>query len=156
MKIKLITVANKAPAWVNEGYHTYSKRLSGDCQLELCELQLPKRHKHQQGDKLKQLEAELIISALPKRHHMIACDEHGQTWDTLQLSQQLKTWQQTGLTICMLIGGPDGLHPSLIQQAAQTWSLSRLTFPHPLVRIIIAEQLYRAHSILQGHPYHRV
>jgi len=155
MLIRLIALGNKMPAWVNQGVQDYSKRLLTSCPIEIIEIPLEKRSKNQSITRLVEKESEKILSHLKPGNLVIALDIKGQTWSTLQLAEQLKKWQTNGRNIDMLIGGPEGLSPACLQKADIKWSLSPLTFPHPLVRVIMTEQLYRAWSILQNHPYHR-
>jgi 23S rRNA (pseudouridine1915-N3)-methyltransferase len=155
MKMKLIAIGQKMPAWINAGFEEYQKRLPKDCQLTLIEVRLPLRAKNANSDKLKAIEAELLFAKIPSQSHIVALDEHGDLWDTLILSKQLQHWKIQSLDVSLIIGGPDGLSQQILSKAHQKWSLSRLTLPHPLVRIIVVEQLYRATAILAGHPYHR-
>ncbi len=155
MKLHLITIGKKMPSWINEGFHEYAKRLSHDCTLNLIELDMPKRTKNSSIDKLIAEEGKQMLAAIPHNTYVIALDEHGKCWNTQELAQQLTHWKMLGKDIALLIGGPDGLAKDCFARADQQWSLSPLTLPHPLVRVILAEQLYRAASILVGHPYHR-
>lgn len=143
------------PDWVNTGYSEYSKRLTQDCRLHLIEIEASKRSKNEDIKRITQEEGERILHAIPKNTHVIALDVKGKSWDTSQLAQQLQKWQFDGRDISLLIGGPEGLSEECLKKAETKWSLSALTFPHPLVRIILAEQLYRAWTLLKGHPYHR-
>jgi 23S rRNA (pseudouridine1915-N3)-methyltransferase len=144
LHIHLIAVGTHMPEWVQTGYQEYAKRLTNDCQLHLIEI--PTKYKNID---------ERILNAVPKNSHVLALDVQGVQWDTPALAQQLQQWQFDGRAISLLIGGPDGLTPTCLARAAQKWSLSKLTLPHPLVRVVVAEQLYRAWSILHKHPYHR-
>lgn len=156
MQIYLITIGNRMPDWVKQGYQEYAKRLSGnDCRINLIEVPAMTRAKNADIMQIKENESALLLKAVPKNSQIIALDEHGQEWDTLTLANQLRTWQHDGRSLSLLIGGPDGLAASCLSRAEKIWSLSKLTLPHPLVRIIVAEQLYRAWSVLQKHPYHR-
>lgn len=155
MKIHVIAVGKHMPDWVNTAYHEYAKRLPAECSLRLIEVNAGKRTKNHDTVRLIQQEGELMLAAIPKGSRVIALDVLGHSWDTPKLSQQLKTWLAGGQDISLLIGGPDGLSPNCLHAANTKWSLSPLTLPHPLVRVIVAEQLYRAWSILKGHPYHR-
>lgn len=155
MRIELICIGQKMPDWVNAGYQEYAKRLPQGCSLHLTELALPKRGKNANIPQLQREEGDSMLAAIPKQAHVVALDERGQAWDTLQLSKQLAQWMQEHGSVALLVGGPDGLAESCLQRAQQRWSLSALTMPHPLVRIILAEQLYRAWSLLNNHPYHR-
>ncbi len=155
MNIYLITIGQKMPDWVEKGFYEYAKRLPHSCALKLIELPMPQRSKNSSVQQLKEKEAALIEQALPKQALVIALDEYGQEVSTVGLSNKMKQWLESGQDVALLIGGPDGLDGRLLQKARWTWSLSKLTFPHPLVRVIVAEQLYRAWSVLQNHPYHR-
>ena len=153
--IHLITVGQRQAAWVNQGYEAYAKRLPGHCQLKLHEIPLPTRGKRPDIARLQQKEGKRMLAAVPKGAHVIALDERGQHWNNPELAQQLDNWLQSGKPIVLLIGGPDGLDQACLDRANQRWSLSNLVLPHPLVRIVVAEQLYRAWSLLHNHPYHR-
>ncbi len=155
MRIHLIAMGNRMPGWVEQGFSDYAKRMPKECRLELKEIPLKKRDKHTDTQRLIEHEGKQMLAAIPQRCHAIALDKDGHQWTTQQLSNQLSTWLQSGLDLALLIGGPEGLAPACLQYAHVKWSLSKLTFPHPLVRIIVAEQFYRAWSLLQGHPYHR-
>ncbi len=155
MKIRLLTITHKSPAWIQAGYEEYAKRLPPTCALELIEIPAEKRTANADMKRIIEREAEKMLAAIKPNHHVIALDVKGKLWSTQQLSAQLAHWQQDGRNRDILIGGPDGLSPHCLQKAEHTWSLSPLTFPHILVRLIVAEQIYRAWSILQQHPYHR-
>jgi len=143
------------PAWVQQGYEEYAKRLPRDCELILKEIAPEKRTKNSDIARIIKNESERMLLAAPVGAHAVALDSAGKHWTTLELSQTLQRWRVGGQAVAMLIGGPDGLSDALKQSARETWSLSKLTFPHPLVRILVAEQLYRAWSLLNHHPYHR-
>ena len=155
MKLNLLAVGNKMPTWVTDGYQEYAKRLPRECSLILHEISPAKRGKSGSSAQWMREEGGRILAAIPDNHHVIALDVKGQTWSTEQLAQQVETWQADGRDVSLLVGGPDGLTDECLQRANQRWSLSALTLPHPLVRIIMAEQLYRAWTVLQNHPYHR-
>lgn len=155
MKINLVAVGTKMPAWVTQAYEEYSRRLPRECQLQLVEIAPAKRGKSAQPEQWKKEEATRILSAIPDSHHVIALEVDGKSWCTEELAGQMQSWLSDGRDISLIVGGPDGLDLSCLQRADQKWSLSPLTLPHPLVRIVLAEQLYRAWSILQNHPYHR-
>jgi 23S rRNA (pseudouridine1915-N3)-methyltransferase len=155
MKLKLLAVGQKMPQWVNDGYQEYARRLPRDCSLQLTEIAPAKRGKTSQPQQWMQDEGKRILTHIDSSDHVVALDVPGKPWSTPQLAEQLATWQQLGSDVCLLIGGPDGLDPSCLQRANQSWSLSNLTLPHPLVRVLLAEQLYRAWTVLQNHPYHR-
>lgn len=143
------------PKWVEEGYAEYAKRLPSECALRLHEIPMAKRNKAADTKRLVQQEGERMLAAIPKGARVVALDVQGRTWSTPQLAGQLESWMAGGRDVALLVGGPDGLSRQCLDRAEQTWSLSPLTLPHPLVRVVVAEQLYRAWSITQGHPYHR-
>lgn len=155
MKINIIAVGTKMPKWVTEGVDEYSKRLPCDFAIKVTEIPLGQRGKNADLARAIQKEGEQMLAAIGERDHVIALEVKGKPWSTEKLAQQVGDWQMSGNNIALLVGGPDGLAPSCIERANQSWSLSPLTLPHPVVRILLAEQLYRAWSILQNHPYHR-
>jgi 23S rRNA (pseudouridine1915-N3)-methyltransferase len=155
MKLKLLAVGTKMPNWVNDGYQEYAKRLPRECQLVLQEIQPAKRGKSGHASQWMEEEGERILAAIPSDHHVVSLDVKGKPWTTEQLAEQMQNWLSDGRDVSLLVGGPDGLAPKCSQRADQKWSLSALTLPHPLVRIVMAEQLYRAWTVLQNHPYHR-
>lgn len=155
MKINIISIGKRMPAWVNNGYQEYAKRLNNELTLNLIELPLEKRSKNTDVKRCVEHEGKNMLAAIPQNDRVIALDVNGHSWSTEQLAVQLQKWCQDRRNVSLLIGGPDGLAPHCITRAENTWSLSLLTFPHPLVRIIVAEQIYRAWSILKQHPYHR-
>lgn len=155
MKIRILTITHKCPSWVQEGYLEYAKRLPPQCALELVEIPSEKRTANADLKRIAEREGEKMLAAINRRHHVIALDVKGEAWSTEKLSTEMGNWLQSGSNIDLLVGGPEGLAASCLELAQQKWSLSPLTFPHIIVRLIVAEQIYRAHSILQGHPYHR-
>ena len=155
MKIQLISVGKKMPSWVEAGYYDYSKRFPKECELSLKEIPAGKRGKKSDIQKIIHEEGEKMLAAVLPKARIITLDIPGQTWSTKALSLHLKTWQESGQNVALLIGGPEGLSEVVKERAQQSWSLSALTFPHPLVRVLVAEQIYRAWSLLQNHPYHR-
>jgi 23S rRNA (pseudouridine1915-N3)-methyltransferase len=155
MLIRILTIGNKMPDWVETGYLDYVKRLPPNWTLELIEIPLEKRTKQADIARIKQREGEKLLAAIKPHHRIIALEVTGKPWTTEQLATQLQTWHDQTQPIDLLIGGPDGLAPECLQKAHLKWSLSPLTLPHPLVRIVLAEQIYRAYSILNNHPYHR-
>ncbi|WP_040727812.1 23S rRNA (pseudouridine(1915)-N(3))-methyltransferase RlmH [Thiomicrorhabdus sp. Kp2] len=155
MIIHFITVGQKMPKWVQEGYAEYAKRLPKSCTLNLIELPMAQRGKTGSADKYKAEEAKKILAAIPKGAQLIVLDEHGQQVTTKGLADKLEEWLGSGQDVALIVGGPDGLEKSLIQQAKWKWGLSKLTMPHPMVRILVAEQIYRAYSVINNHPYHR-
>ncbi len=143
------------PAWVQTGVDEYLRRMPAECRVVFIEVAPGQRGKNADLARILKQEGERMLAALPKGAKVVALDVQGRTWSTEQLSQQLSAWMHDGRDVALLVGGPDGIDPSCMAVAEQRWSLSPLTFPHPLVRIIVAEQLYRANSILNHHPYHR-
>ncbi|WP_111497350.1 MULTISPECIES: 23S rRNA (pseudouridine(1915)-N(3))-methyltransferase RlmH [Marinobacter] len=155
MRLKLVCVGQKMPGWVNDGYQEYARRFPPDLPLELVETPLAQRGKNPDIPRLMQKEGDAQLAALGRSDRVIALEVGGRAWSTEKLADQLETWQMDGRDVAFLVGGPDGLAPSCRARADQLWSLSPLTLPHPLVRILLAEQLYRAWSITRNHPYHR-
>jgi len=155
MQIHLVAVGNRMPEWVSQGYDEYARRMPPECRLNLIEIPAAKRTKAADIKRLLAQEGERMLEALPKNVLVVALDVSGHRWDTEEVAQQLDAWMHEGRDIALLLGGPEGLAPACRQQAERSWSLSPLTFPHPLVRIIVAEQLYRATTILKHHPYHK-
>lgn len=155
MKTRLISVGERMPAWVAEGFAEYKKRLSRDLPLDLVEIALGMRGKGRDPQRAIADEGVDVLDALPKDAHVVALDGRGKVWSSEQLAEQLSTWRMGGRDLALVIGGPDGHAPDVLSRANQAWSLGPLTLPHMLVRLIVAEQLYRAVSINAGHPYHR-
>ncbi len=156
MSLTLVAVGEKMPRWVTDVFQEYAKRLPHEYRLQLLEIPALKRHKNANSTYLKTTESDRILAALPKSAYVVALDEHGRLHTSEQLAQRLDRWRSEHAHIYFVIGGPDGLSEALLARAQEKWSLSPLTLPHPLVRVIVAEQLYRAWSILQDHPYHRM
>jgi len=155
MKVRLLAVGTRMPEWVNEGYQNYQKRLTDDVRLELVEIAAGKRTKNTDITRITEQEGAAQLAALGVNDHVIALEVGGKPISTESLAESLRLWLPQGRSVSLLIGGPEGLSPAAKQRADEQWSLSRLTLPHPLVRILIAEQVYRAWTLLKGHPYHR-
>lgn len=155
MKIRLIAVGTRMPDWVSTGYHEFSKRLNDDVRLELVEIAAGKRGKSVDIARLTEKEGEAQLAAVANNDRVIALEVHGKPWSTKDLSQKLRQWLAEGRNISLLVGGPEGLSADASARADEQWSLSPLTLPHPLVRVLLAEQIYRAWTLLKGHPYHR-
>jgi len=155
MEIHLIAIGTRMPRWVVEGYQDYAKRLPRECALKLVEVTAAPRGKHPDVAKILRDECLRVLSTIPHGSRAIALDVRGQAWSTEQLALQLSRWLRDGKDVALLVGGPEGLAPECLARAERRWSLSPLTLPHPLVRVVVAEQLYRAWSLLSGHPYHR-
>jgi 23S rRNA (pseudouridine1915-N3)-methyltransferase len=143
------------PAWVTAGYTEYARRLPHECSLQLVEIPVSKRRKSLPAALAMQEEGQLMLAAIPAGCLVIALDVTGKAWSTEGLAERLQQWMAGGRDVALLVGGPDGLAPECLASSDIRWSLSALTYPHALVRIILAEQLYRAWSINAGHPYHR-
>lgn len=155
MLIHLIAVGKRMPEWVEQGFNEYSKRMPIEAKIKLIEIAAGKRTKNSDIKRLTKKEGEKMIAAIPKGAKIVALDVSGKQYSTEALAQELKSWQGSGQDIALLIGGPEGLADECLKLAQQKISLSKLTLPHPLVRIVLAEQLYRATTILNGHPYHK-
>lgn len=155
MRAHVLTVAERAPAWVKQGFDDYAQRLTHKLPLVLTELPLGPRGKAADPKRAIADEGQRMFAALPRQARVIALDGRGEQWSSQALAKQLAAWMQDGRDLAFLIGGPDGLAPQCLMVAHQKWSLGALTLPHALVRIVLAEQLYRAVSMLGNHPYHR-
>lgn len=155
MKLIVAAVGSRMPGWVDEAWNDYAKRMPPDCSLDLREIKAEPRGSGRSAAQLMAAEAKRIEAALPSGCHRVALDERGKDMTTVQLSARLEHWRTLGRDIAFLIGGPDGLDPVLKQQCPELLRLSSLTLPHPMVRILLGEQLYRAWAIMTGHPYHR-
>ncbi len=152
MLINIIAVGKKMPDWVQNGYTEYTRRLRTSMPVNLIELN---QIKHGSAAVIKAQEGQKILQSLPDGAHVVALDPAGKSWTTEQTADQLQRWKASGKSLYLTIGGPEGLSDEVLVRSDQQWSLSALTFPHPLVRVILAEQLYRAESVLRNHPYHR-
>lgn len=155
MRLLLLAVGTRQPGWVSDGFNEYAKRLPAHCPLELIEIPAARRNKAINVDQSRQDESARILKAIPAATGVIALDERGKMRSTRDMADHLGSWLQDGRDMTFIIGGPDGLDKSCLERAEWRWSLSPLTLPHGLVRVIVAEQLYRAWSLLEGHPYHR-
>lgn len=155
MRITLIAVGHKMPAWVEAGFFDYAQRLKNDITLHLKEIPLQKRSDKNQIANARKKEDEQILQALEKCDYVVSLDIPGKQYGSEQLAQRLKCWQGQARHVGLIIGSPEGLGESVKTRTNEFWSLSKLTMPHPLVRIVVAEAIYRAWSINQNHPYHR-
>ncbi len=155
MQIHLIAVGTRMPAWVEQGYAEFAKRLPAESALRLVEIAPGRRGKGADLQRAVREEGERMLRAIPKGARVIALEVTGRAWSTEQLSASLQDWLRDGRDLALLVGGPDGLSEACRRTAELAWSLSPLTLPHALVRVLIAEQLYRAWSLQVGHPYHR-
>ena len=155
VKCRLIAAGTRLPDWVNSGFREYQKRLRSPLTLELQEIPVATRRAGENPQRAIQREGADMLAALRKDDYVVALEITAKTMTTEQLSAWLAERMRDGRPLALLIGGPDGLSPPCLERADQSWSLSPLTLPHALVRVVVAEQLYRATSLLAGHPYHR-
>ena len=155
MKLIIIAVGNKMPAWVTEAFTDYQKRFPPEMKLVLEEITPVKRNGKNSDEKAKEQEAKMILEALPKKAYIIALDERGKQFTSLELGDKVGVWQNLGMDVVLIIGGPNGLTDEVRNKANELWSLSKLTLPHPLVRVFLAETIYRGWSIYANLPYHR-
>ena len=155
MKLWVIAVGHKMPAWITAGFDEYAKRMPAECRIVLKEIKPVDRSSSKTAETVMALERSRIEAVFPKGGRVIALDEHGRDLTTIQLSQHLTQWQQQGGDVTFVIGGADGLDAALKKSADMLIRVSSLTLPHGMVRVLLAEQLYRAWSITQNHPYHR-
>lgn len=154
MKVQLVAVGTKMPDWVQKGFAEYLKRLPKDVAPKLIELSPGHRAKNSPVSLAMETEAVAIEQAVGQ-DRLIALDVLGKPWSTEQLAENLAGWRMDGRNLSFVVGGPDGLTPRILNAADAKWSMSNLTLPHPLVRVLFIEQLYRAWTILNGHPYHK-
>ena len=155
MRIHLIAVGTRMPGWVETAFADYASRMPRECSLQLLEIAPGQRGKNADIARAKQAEGEKILKAIPRDAYVIALDERGEALTSTGWGEALKSWLQMGRDVCLLVGGPDGHAPEVLARADRKWALSKLTLPHALVRVLVAEQLFRAHSLLINHPYHR-
>jgi 23S rRNA (pseudouridine1915-N3)-methyltransferase len=155
MQLVVAAVGQRMPGWVQDAWSEYARRFSRPFSLELREIPLQKRGRNADIERLREAESQALLTAVPPGFRIIALDERGKQSSTLELAAQMETWMREDSGVCFLVGGPDGLTRECRQQARKVWSLGRLTLPHPLVRVILAEQLYRAWTVTRNHPYHR-
>jgi len=145
VRVRILAVGTRMPEWVTQAYEDYTRRLRSSMRIDLEELPVGKNKTEEEKRFLERVGDDYVA----------ALDEHGKSLTTVELAKWLSQRQQDGRNLCFVIGGPAGLGPEILKKADLRWSLSALTFPHAMVRVILAEQLYRAHSVLQNHPYHR-
>jgi 23S rRNA (pseudouridine1915-N3)-methyltransferase len=155
LRLSLITASNRQPEWVDAGAADYAQRLRGRCTLEIKTVPLARRTASIPAERAINDEGERMLAALPAGAHVVALLETGKPWSTKELAAKLESWMQRGSPVALLVGGPDGLSLGCVARANERWSLSSLTLPHGLVRVVAAEALYRAWSLLENHPYHR-
>lgn len=154
MKLRIISVGHKMPNWVETACGDYLKRMPRELATEIVEIKPDKRAAGKNSEVVQEAEAKRILE-VAGRDYLIALDERGAEVTTLQLADRMQTWLGGGRDLSLVIGGADGLHSSIKQKADWLWSLSKLTLPHGMVRVLLSEQLYRAHTVIQNHPYHR-
>ena len=154
MRLRVLAVGGKMPLWVEQGVAEYTRRMPREISVEWLNVPMAKRG-NGSADSYRRQEAEFIESKLHHDEDLIVLDVQGREISTEQIAGRLADWQMHGRRVCVAIGGPDGLHQNVLNKASEQWSFGRITLPHPLVRVILAEQLYRAWSLQSGHPYHR-
>jgi len=154
MKLNIISVGHKMPSWVEAACAEYLKRMPREMVTSIVEIKPDKRSAGKNSEVVQEAEAKRILEIAGK-DYLIALDERGQEVSTIQLAEKMSTWLGNGRDVSLIIGGADGLHASVKQKADWLWSLSKLTLPHGMVRVLLSEQLYRAHTVIQNHPYHR-
>jgi 23S rRNA (pseudouridine1915-N3)-methyltransferase len=155
MKITILAVGTRMPNWVDEAFSDYAKRFGRDIHLELKEIKPEKRGSGVTAERGIAAEHARLMAAIPPRSTLVVLDERGKNWTTIELANQMSSWLAGGHDLCFVIGGADGLSAELKQKADTLLQLSALTLPHGMVRVLLVEQIYRAHSILNNHPYHR-
>lgn len=155
MHVRLLAVGDRQPSWVDEAFAVYEGRMPRDWKFRLETIGTVRRSKNDKSGKAMEAEGDLILARLDKSEMVVLLDERGRQLASRDLADKLAQWQGGGRDLCFVIGGPDGVSDACRQRADFTWSLSRLTLPHGLARVLLAEQLYRAHSLQTGHPYHR-
>ncbi|MDX1367872.1 23S rRNA (pseudouridine(1915)-N(3))-methyltransferase RlmH [Pseudomonas sp.] len=155
MRIKLIAVGSKMPRWVEDGWQEYAKRMPAELALELVEIPLTTRGKNADVARMMRQEGEAMLAKVAPGERIVTLEVEGRPWSTEQLAVELDKWRLDARTVNLMVGGPEGLAPEVQARSEQRWSLSPLTLPHPLVRIVLGEQLYRAWTVLSGHPYHK-
>ncbi len=155
MKLIILSVGNKMPDWITQGFYEYAKRMPREAKIELLEIKPESRTSGKTTEQIMFSEAQRILNALPAGCLRIALDERGAMPTTKQLAVQMQDWMRGGYDVAFIIGGADGLHDSVKQSAQHLMALSAFTLPHAFVRVLLAEQLYRAYSLMHNHPYHR-
>lgn len=155
MHVRLLAVGDRQPSWVDEAFAVYEGRFPRDWKFRLDTIATARRSKNDKSGKAVAAEGELILSRVDRSELLVLLDERGRQLGSRELAEKLTQWQGDGRDLCFVIGGPDGVSDACRQRADFTWSLSQLTLPHGLARVLLAEQLYRAHSLQSGHPYHR-
>lgn len=155
MKLLIVSVGHKMPGWISDGYAEYAKRMPREARIELIELRPEPRTTGKTTEQIMEAEAARILAALPHGALICALDERGAAWTTRKLADEMSIWMGEGRDVAFIIGGADGLHDTVKRAAHKLLALSALTLPHAMVRVLLAEQLYRAWSLMHNHPYHR-
>lgn len=155
MHIYIVAIGQRMPAWVQQAVAEYTKRMPSHCRIEIREVPAVHRGKNADIERILKLEGQALLKAVPSGCTTIALDRTGKQFDTPALASSLTQWMAAGRDTALLIGGPEGLPDDVLQQCHAIWSLSSLTFAHPLVRVVLVEQLYRAWAITENHPYHK-
>ena len=155
MKLLIVSVGHKMPDWITAGFNEYAKRMPREARIELLEIKPEPRSTGKNTAQIMEAEAQRILAALPQNCLRIVLDERGAQPTTRHLAAQMQDWMRAGRDVAFIIGGADGLHESVKRAAQQMMALSSLTLPHAMVRVLLAEQLYRVHSMMHNHPYHR-
>ncbi len=155
MNLYIVAVGEKSPSWIESGVSEYLSRMPHECKVHLVTVATTKRTKNISVPQAQEREQALLLKSTPTNSFRIALDEHGKTWTTTVLATKLEGWLQHTSSVTLYIGGPDGFTSDFLHQVDMVWSLSSLTMPHMLVRLVLVEQLYRAWTVIQGHPYHR-
>ena len=156
MHIRLLAVGDRQPSWVDEAFGIYSERFPREWKFRLDVLPTVRRNKNDKSRQAMEAEGEHILAKLNSAEQVVLLDERGKQLSSKRLATRMSDWQSDGRDLCFVIGGPDGVSENVRRRADISWSLSQLTLPHGLARVLFAEQLYRAHSLQTGHPYHRV
>nr|WP_305087646.1 23S rRNA (pseudouridine(1915)-N(3))-methyltransferase RlmH [Pseudomonas kuykendallii] len=151
----MIAVGSRMPRWVEEGWQEYAKRMPAELAVDLVEIPLNTRGKNADVARLIRQEGEAMLAKVQPGERIVTLEVEGKPWSTGQLARELERWRLDSRTVNLMVGGPEGLAPEVCARSEQRWSLSPLTLPHPLVRILVGEQLYRAWTVISGHPYHK-
>ena len=155
MRIRIVAASARQPDWVTRAFEDYARRLDKRCALELVEVALARRTASTPASRARDEESRRMLRQVPAGAHVVALDRRGEPWTTKRLAARLADWRMARAPVVLLIGGPDGLGADCLSRAVESWSLSALTLPHGLARVVAAEALYRADSLSRGHPYHR-
>ncbi len=155
MRLRLVAVGTRMPEWIDTGFTDYAKRIAGVLKFSLEQIEPARRRAGVPAARAIAQEGERLLAAVRAADFVVALDERGREWSTRELADWLAQRMEEGRDVALLVGGADGLSPAVRARADQIWSLSRLTLPHALVRVLVAEQIYRAQTLLRNHPYHR-